>query len=1645
MRWRFVTALIVCLCVTPVLAGAVAGPSSGPATVRTLSFVDRVRMQDAIERLSYGHQIGATKPFAEAVPRAVIEAKVRLYLEESAALEVYWKNPITDEALQAEIERMARGTRMPERLQEIYAVLGNDAFLIKECVARATLADRLTHNFHAFDPRYHAASRAAIDSLREQLASGELSPKAEHPNRTVSTLAVGSEGEAPADPSIDRRVPQAEFDERRGQLAAAGQASPVVETRDAFSFDVVLSESLTSVRVATYVVPKVAWTAWWSAARTALTAESVVAVALDGMRIPRPAKGVAFDPNTACMGDGWSNGILDDLPEARSQHSAVWTGSVMLIWGGAKAGFSYLDTGGRYDPVTDTWQTMTTANAPRGRVGQTAVWTGSEMIVWGGYDQWSGTWFVSGGRYDPIADRWTRVSLGPSARQGHTAVWTGSRMIVWGGTFIFASDNYVDYLNTGALYDPSTDSWTPTSTAGAPLGRDGHTAIWTGSRMIVWGGNVIWNGGSPTGDGGRYDPATDSWSSVSYADGRRYHSVVWTGSSMVVWGGEQLVSCPSCPGGRRLVLANTGARYDPVLDRWIGLSDAGAPPPMESPLVVWTGHDMLLLAPEGPAIAGWRYDPSTDHWSRIASDGSSLSRQGASFLWTGNLAIVWGGVMRQPPFLFSDVNTGERYDPWSDSWTPTSSSSPPSQRFGHSAVWTGNEMIVWGGTYSFPQSGYVDGGDRYDPATDSWTDTSTESAPLPRSGHTALWTGSEMIVWGGGYSNSGGRYDPRSDSWRAISEADAPAPRIDHAAAWTGRQMVVWGGLGDTLQPLQSGGVYDPATEHWTATATDNAPSARQGTTAVWTGDRIAIWGGYSGSASSGSMNTGGLYDPETATWTPTSLTGAPSARPYHTAVWAGGRMIVWGGGYPGRVNFDTGGRYDPATDTWSPTTTVGAPPARTLHAAVAAGNLMLTWGGYPNGNVNTGGIYDVVNDRWTKIMKPGESTPTRVTAVWSGEAMIVWSGSSGGRYYLGHSLDDDCDHDGVSAAAGDCDDHDPATYPGAPARCDGVGNDCGNVSWPVAFNETDLDRDGWLTCAGDCNDNNLYLHPGQAEACDGWDTDCDGQDPMLTEADNDRDGYRICDGDCDDTRWWISPGDYEQCNGYDDDCDGAIDEGGDALCVANRGCMKASCGGSEGCTEFTGVDGPCDDGNQCTADDRCVDGDCRGTTLHDTPCDDGHACSTDDRCVFGYCQGGPWRDCGDDGNDCNGREICDYVTDACAALDVLQGCDDGNICTFDSCDPAIGCHHVNNVDPCDDGNACTAGDVCGDGLCLEGAAITCDDGNPCTDDACIPSAGCVHTNSAASCDDGSACTGWQACEGGACVGHDPVICAAGDQCHDAGACDPATGRCALAAKPDGALCDDASLCTTGDTCQSGTCTPASSGLSHPNPKSSGYYKKLCEKRAHGQLPYQGDRLADADAVCVGQLTSTFAAISTVDDICDVIYLDQHGTLNHGGAGAGPDGEVCDKGEDELIATALNVCRARICAAQALDSRCKDNTDTTVAESFADADVILSDAARDHDTCKSALCELREINNGHALEMNSLLLAREGQRMLLSWASAVLDDGSGAPSAYDVWRRPMASNDAFAKIGTTAGLTFVDASAGAAAWEYTITAIIPGD
>jgi N-acetylneuraminic acid mutarotase len=159
----------------------------------------------------------------------------------------------------------------------------------------------------------------------------------------------------------------------------------------------------------------------------------------------------------------------------------------MIIWGGQNNG-NFFNTGGRYDPTTDTWIATSTTNAPTARADHAAVWTGSEMIVWGGVVG-PGTYTNAGGRYNPSTDSWiaTSTTNPPSARECYyKAVWTGSEMIVWGGQ----GQNFVR-LNTGGRYNPDTDSWTGTSTTNAPSARSSHRVVWTGSEMIVWGETTV--------------------------------------------------------------------------------------------------------------------------------------------------------------------------------------------------------------------------------------------------------------------------------------------------------------------------------------------------------------------------------------------------------------------------------------------------------------------------------------------------------------------------------------------------------------------------------------------------------------------------------------------------------------------------------------------------------------------------------------------------------------------------------------------------------------------------------------------------------------------------------------------------------------------------------------------------------------------------------------------------------------------------------------------------------------------------------------------------------------------------------------------------------------------------------------------------
>jgi hypothetical protein len=197
--------------------------------LKQLLFEDRVAYQRAIEEVYWRHRIWPKerpdrKPSLDAVmSQATIEQKVQDYLRDSELLEQEWQKPITPEQLQAEMERMAQHTKQPEVLRELFAALGNDPFVIAECLARPVLSQRLQF--------------AAVEERQEPLESWSARAQNQLPN----------------------------------DMAAA---------------------------TANYTLPAIS------------------------------------DQPSECIDDSWTATSTTNAPSPRSSHTAVWTGSEMIVWGG---------------------------------------------------------------------------------------------------------------------------------------------------------------------------------------------------------------------------------------------------------------------------------------------------------------------------------------------------------------------------------------------------------------------------------------------------------------------------------------------------------------------------------------------------------------------------------------------------------------------------------------------------------------------------------------------------------------------------------------------------------------------------------------------------------------------------------------------------------------------------------------------------------------------------------------------------------------------------------------------------------------------------------------------------------------------------------------------------------------------------------------------------------------------------------------------------------------------------------------------------------------------------------------------------------------------------------------------------------------
>ena len=439
---------------------------------------------------------------------------------------------------------------------------------------------------------------------------------------------------------------------------------------------------------------------------------------------------------------------------------------------------------------------------------------------------------------------------------------------------------------------------------------------------------------------------------------------------------------------------------------------------------------------------------------------------------------------------------------------------------------------------------------------------------------------------------------------------------------------------------------------------------------------------------------------------------------------------------------------------------------------------------------------------------------------------------------------DDDCDGAGgcvfVNNAA-KCDDGDPCTV--ADECAQGV---CAGFEIPCDCQE---DADCAALEDGDLCNGTLYCDLGH------WPFQCAVAPETVVECPDPEEGpdaiclTSYCDpstGECS-----FVP-DHEDLACEDGDActignrctDGVCTPGTALTCADNNPCTDDSCKPETGCA-FTDNEASCSDGNICTTQDLCADGQCIGGPP--LSCDDENACNGQETCdpTVGCVPGAPLS-C-DDANPCNGAELCDPTTGCQAGA--TPDCDDHNGCTADSCDPTTGCLHEPQEGPCDDGDICTGEDHCQNGACVHTTVQDCNDANLCTTDICDPLAGCTYKTNTALCDDGDLCTVGDVCAVGVCTGVNICECAQDADCaalEDGNLCNgtlvcnteafpkhcvvspqsvvscappndlcklsvcvPESGECVLDDRPDGTLCTDHDPCTLDDSCQAGVCAGA--------------------------------------------------------------------------------------------------------------------------------------------------------------------------------------------------------------------------------------------
>ncbi len=351
---------------------------------------------------------------------------------------------------------------------------------------------------------------------------------------------------------------------------------------------------------------------------------------------------------------------------------------------------------------------------------------------------------------------------------------------------------------------------------------------------------------------------------------------------------------------------------------------------------------------------------------------------------------------------------------WSKMADPPAGFAPRSD---HAQAWTGAEYVVWGGANGAGDAYFASGG-RWSLKTNKWTTMASPPTGLERrSSATAVATGLAVLIWGGqvegGYTtsktaarNTGFAYFPATNDWTPMA-ASPLSKRSAHAAVWTGTQMIVWGGADLSLSPPEfaDGAAYDPSTDKW-ALLPPAPIGARQFHAMSWNGTEVVVYGGMRGSLEP--LGDGATFNPSTGVWK--KISAPPVGRHFSgVALTTSGIFAAGGFTVVGAAEIQSDALLLAYATGWSKTPSISSAslsnPARVFPCAWCRASTCWTWSGCSSDGSATsflgklkaepGGVtFDLTKSTWAAMGSAGEPTPRAARPVDTGAFVVVWGGT---------------------------------------------------------------------------------------------------------------------------------------------------------------------------------------------------------------------------------------------------------------------------------------------------------------------------------------------------------------------------------------------------------------------------------------------------------------------------------------------------------------------------------------------------------------------------------------------------------------------------------------------------------------------------